>query len=140
MAEPRIVLAPTLDPDVLAIARELLPVGFELTMVGKDELPAALLDADYLLGFIGHLDHDTLQRAERLKLIQLVSVGYDDFNLAGARAARIPVATNGGANAIAVAEHAIMLMLCTLKHLTELDYGVHAGRWRIGPMGSLRLY
>ncbi len=140
MAEPRIVLAPTLDPDVLAIARELLPVGFELTMVGKDELPAALLDADYLLGFIGHLDDDTLQRAERLKLIQLVSVGYDDFNLAGARAARIPVATNGGANAIAVAEHAIMLMLCTLKHLTELDDGVHAGRWRSGPMGSLRLY
>jgi len=140
MAEPRIVLAPTLDPDVLAIAHGLLPAGFGLTMVGKDKLPTAALDADYLLGFIGHLDDDTLRRAERLKLIQLVSVGYDDFNLAGARAVGIPVATNGGANAIAVAEHAIMLMLCTLKHLTELDDGVHAGRWRSGPMGSLRLY
>ena len=140
MAESQIVLAPTLDPDVLAIGRELLPPGFRLTMVGKDELPRAALDADYLLGFIGPLDDETLRRAERLKLIQLISVGYDDFNLAGARAARIPVATNGGANAIAVAEHAIMLMLCTLKHLTELNDGVHAGRWRSGPVGSLRLY
>src|SRR5262249_7977551 len=74
----------------------------------------------------------TLGGALRLKLVQLLSVGYDRFNLAGARAARVPVAVNGGANAIAVAEHAILLMMAILRHLTELDVGVRAGRWSAG--------
>jgi glyoxylate reductase/D-3-phosphoglycerate dehydrogenase len=89
------------------------------------------------MGFIGPLDDATLAGARRLKLVQLLSVGYDRFNLAGARAARVPVAVNGGANAIAVAEHAIMLMLAALRHLTDLDAGVRAGRWS---SGSTRLY
>jgi phosphoglycerate dehydrogenase-like enzyme len=40
------------------------------------------------------------------------------------------VAVNGGANAISVAEHAIMLILAALKHLHALDDGVRHGRWR----------
>ena len=89
------------------------------------------------MGFIGPLDDATLAAARRLRLVQLLSVGYDRFNLAGARAARVPVAVNGGANAIAVAEHAILLMMATLRHLTDLDAGVRAGRWSAG---SHRLY
>jgi phosphoglycerate dehydrogenase-like enzyme len=139
MAEPTIILTPMLDPEVLALGRRLLPPGFRLRVVSAEDLPAATLEADYLLGFIGPLDDRTLLDAERLKLVQLMSVGYDDFNLAGARRARIPVAHNGGANAIAVAEHAIMLMLSTLRHLTELDDRVRAGAWRGGAMGALRL-
>src|SRR5439155_26138812 len=50
------------------------------------------------------------------------------------------VAVNGGANAIAVAEHAIMLMLSTLKHLTELDAQVRSSGWRSESHGGLRLY
>ena len=37
---------------------------------------------------------------------------------------------NGGANAIAVAEHAIMMMLATLKRVHELDDAVRHGGWR----------
>jgi len=33
--------------------------------------------------------------ANRLKLIQLMSVGYDRFNLDGAREAKLPVSVNG---------------------------------------------
>jgi phosphoglycerate dehydrogenase-like enzyme len=69
-----------------------------------------------------------------------MSVGYDTFNLAAARAAGVPVAVNGGANAIAVAEHAIMLVLASMKRLTLLHDVVRAGRWRSGPSGELRLY
>jgi glyoxylate reductase/D-3-phosphoglycerate dehydrogenase len=65
-----------------------------------------------------------------LKLVQLMSAGYNRFNLDGARAARLPVAVNGGANAIAVAEHAIMLMLSALKRLHALDAAVRSGQWR----------
>ena len=140
MPEPTIVLAPVLDPDVLAIGRELLPPGFRLEPVSMDRLPEAARDADYLMGFLRTLSHEQLLAAKGVKLIQLMSVGYDRFNLEGARKARIPVALNGGANAIAVAEHAIMLMLATLKHVTELDQMVRAGQWRSESHGGLRVY
>ena len=139
MADPVILMPPSrnLEPDVLGIARAMLPPGFELRLVSTERLADELRDAEYLMGFIGPLDDATLAAARRLKLVQLLSVGYDRFNLGGARAARVPVAVNGGANAIAVAEHAILLMMATLRHLTDLDAGVRAGRWSAG---SKRLY
>jgi phosphoglycerate dehydrogenase-like enzyme len=42
----------------------------------------------------------------------------------------VPVANNGGANAIAVAEHTILLMLAVLKQLVRFHLDVVAGRWR----------
>src|SRR5690348_15340593 len=123
---PIIVFAPMLEPEVRAIADELRPGGFEFRNVAAAELPTALMDADYLCGFIGPIDSDVLVAAaqHRLKLVQLMSAGYDRFNIEGARLARLPVADNGGANAIAVAEHAIMLMLSALKHVHALDAAV----------------
>src|SRR5450631_599336 len=69
-----------------------------------------------------------------------MSVGYDRFNLEGARRARLPVAVNGGANAIAVAEHAIMLILAALKHLHALDAAVRQGQWRGAAAGTGRVH
>ena len=132
MPEPTIVLAPLLDADVRAIADELRPPQFVFRNVAARDIPEAILDADYLCGFIGRIETDALvaASAQRLKLVQLMSAGYDSFNLDGARAARLPVAVNGGANAIAVAEHAIMLMLSALKRLHALDAAVRTGQWR----------
>ena len=140
MPQPTIVLSPVLDPDVLAIGREKLPPGFDLRVVSAEQVPDAIKEADYLLGFIRKLSDEALLAAGGLKLVQLMSAGYDRFNLEGARKARIPVAGNGGANAIAVAEHAVMLMLTTLKHLTELDHTVRSGGWRLESHGGMRVY
>jgi phosphoglycerate dehydrogenase-like enzyme len=138
MPKPTIVFAPPLDPEVQAIADRLRPPDFEFRTVANDDLPTAVLNADYLCGFIGYLETETLVRAaaSRLKLVQLMSAGYDRFNLEGARAAGIPVADNGGANAIAVAEHAIMLMLTALKQVHALDASVRQGTWR-GDVGRV---
>lgn len=142
MPEPIIVFAPVLDPEVRAIADDLLPAHFTLRNVAPDDLPTAILDADFLCGFIGPIDTAALvaATAKRLKLVQLMSAGYDRFNLDGARQARLPVAVNGGANAIAVAEHAIMMMLAALKHVHELDRAVRNGGWRSASVGSKRVY
>src|SRR6266851_2956783 len=138
MPEPTIVFAPILDPDVRAIADELRPPHFTFRNVATSDVPAAILDADFLCGFIGPIETQVLVQAaaNRLKLVQLMSAGYDRFNLDGARAARLPVAVNGGANAIAVAEHAIMLILSALKHVHLLDHAVRNGGWR----NSRRVY
>jgi phosphoglycerate dehydrogenase-like enzyme len=140
MSRPRIVYAPPPAADVLAIAEGLLPPGFDFQVVDSGAVPDALGEADYLMGFIGRLPPGVLGDASRLRLVQLMSVGYDTFDLQGARAAGVPVAVNGGANAIAVAEHAVMLMLATLKRLVELNSAVHGGQWRSGPTGEERLY
>jgi phosphoglycerate dehydrogenase-like enzyme len=134
MPTPIIVYAPLLDPDTRAIADELRPPGFDFRNVGPADLAEASMDADYLCGFIGPVDSDVLVAAaqKRLKLVQLMSAGYDRFNIEGARQARLPVSDNGGANAIAVAEHAIMLILCTLKQVHALDAAVRRGAWRGG--------
>jgi phosphoglycerate dehydrogenase-like enzyme len=141
MALPTIVYAPLLEADVRAIADEFLPSGFSFVNVAVADVPAAIVDADFLCGFIGPIDTDVLvaATARQLKLVQLMSVGYERFNLDGARLARLPVAVNGGANAIAVAEHAIMLMLNALKHVHVLDAAVRNGNWRTAT-ASRRVY
>jgi phosphoglycerate dehydrogenase-like enzyme len=62
--------------------------------------------------------------------VQLLSAGYDRVDIEAARKAGVPVANNGGANAIAVAEHTVLLMLAVLKQLVRFHLDVVAGRWR----------
>jgi phosphoglycerate dehydrogenase-like enzyme len=136
-----ITLSPPPDEDVLAIGRELLPEGFELEVLSRAELLAKLPEIEFLLSMgPGALDDAALASAKRLKLIQLMSAGYDTFNIAGARKAGIPVSTNGGANAISVAEHAIMFFLALLRQLRQLDATVRAGEWRGGPGRRIRIH
>jgi phosphoglycerate dehydrogenase-like enzyme len=141
MPETTITLVPVLDDEVLAIGQRLLPPGFKLETVSKADLPKKLPEVEYLLGMEpGWIDDDVLASARKLKIVQLMNVGYDSFNVEGARKARVPVAVNGGANAISVAEHAMMFILALIKRLSYLDQNVRAGKWRGGAMGALRVH
>ena len=70
--------------------------------------------------------------APKLKLVQLLSAGYDRVDIEAARKAKVPVSNNGGANAIAVAEHTLMLILAVLKRVVQFHNDVVAGKWRVG--------
>jgi glyoxylate reductase/D-3-phosphoglycerate dehydrogenase len=141
LAEKTITLVPVLDDEVLAIGQRLLPAGWTLETVSKADLPARLPEIEYLLGMEpGWIDDGVLASARKLKIVQLMNVGYDSFNVEGARKARLPVAVNGGANAISVAEHAVMFILALLRRLNVLDENVRAGKWRGGAMGALRIH
>ena len=65
----------------------------------------------------------------RVRLIQLLSAGYDTVDLDRCRAAGQLLATNGGANAVAVAEHTILLILSVLRRLPVIDRDTRSGRW-----------
>jgi phosphoglycerate dehydrogenase-like enzyme len=67
--------------------------------------------------------------APRLKLIQLLSAGYDRADLEAARKSKVPLCNNGGANSVAVAEHALLLMLAVSRRLITQHSNVTAGRW-----------
>ena len=121
------------NPDTDQAARDMAPSGFELKLV-KGESPEyhqALATAEYLLGYVSSLvQRDLYRAAPALKLIQLLSAGYDPVDIAAAREAGVPVANNGGANAFAVSEHAVMLMLAVCRRLVWQHQNVAAGRWR----------
>ena len=129
---PRIVFV-TDFPDAVAVAREMAPSGFEMVIaVGRSaEYKEAMRDAEYLVGFVdGLVDKELFKIAPKLKLIQLLSAGYDKADIAAAKAAGVPISNNGGANSVAVSEHALLLMLAVSRQLVRQHSSVAAGRWR----------
>jgi phosphoglycerate dehydrogenase-like enzyme len=129
---PRIVLVPP-SADVAEIAREMAPAGFELVMPkgAGAELDAALPEAQYMVCYPNVRMEDAFYRAApKLRLVQLLSAGYDAVDIEAARRAKVPVANNGGANAISVAEHALMLMLTVSRKVVWQHASVSGGRWR----------
>ncbi len=115
------------------LVREIAPADFDLAIVdaGSPEYEAAIGKAEYLVGFVdASIDDALYAAAPRLKLIQMMSAGYDRADLAAARRAGVPVANNGGANSVAVSEHAMLLMLAVSRRLISQHANVVAGRWR----------
>ncbi len=73
-------------------------------------------DADLILQVPGtFISREMLEAANRAKLVQFMSVGYDTIDLAAAKDLKIPVANNPGFPSIPVAEHTIMSILVLLK-------------------------
>ncbi len=146
MPDEKIVFSQGIEmpPDIQALAQSLKPEGFTLHHLppgtSVDEIGAAIEDAEYLLGFLRFIPDEAFANASRLKLIQVLSAGYDAVNIPGARAARIPICTNGGANSVAVAEHAIMLMLAVYRKLVTYHPNVAGGRWNQGIPRTVDIY
>ena len=125
------------------VMRELAPSGFNVVLArpNSPEWTQALGEAEYLVG-LGEVKMDDAfyRAAPKLKLIQLLSAGYDRVDIEAARRAGVPVCNNGGANAIAVAEHALMLMLAVSRRLVWQHGMVASGRWRGNDVANVRLY
>jgi phosphoglycerate dehydrogenase-like enzyme len=111
-----------------------IPDDFELRSVSYSDAPDVQADAlawcDVALFAPGrHLPDEVIGAAERCRLFQIWSSGYDKFNILAATAGGIPVANNGGANAATVAEHTFMLMLAASRRLPEQHERARTGRW-----------
>src|SRR5436190_12700133 len=140
---PRIVFAPKFPKPLVDVLMEMKPAGFDLTVAAGEgpEFFSAVKGADYFMGFARNpLGPEFYAAAPNMKLVQLISAGYNTVDLAAARKAGVPVANNGGANSVAVAEHAMMLILATLKKLHWQHNNVTAGKWRVGDFAETRLY
>ena len=115
------------------VVREMAPDGFELLIAkpGSPEWQSAMGGADYLVGFADMLVKDELFAiSPKLRLVQVLSAGYDRADLGAARRAGVPLCNNGGANSVAVSEHALLLMLAVSRQLIKQHANVVAGRWR----------
>src|SRR5215468_1921392 len=139
---PKILFSPKQPDNIMQIVRELAPPGFDLVPVdpGTPQFIEAAQDAEYYMGLARQMGGEFFRSASKLKLVQLLSAGYDHVDIEAARKAKVPVSNNGGANAIAVAEHTIMLMLAVYKRIVRFHNDVVAGKWRAGNPGDSRVY
>lgn len=100
----------------------------------KTSFAREMQDADVLLHVLERVTAATIEGAPRLKLIQKLGIGVDTIDLEAARRRGIAVCNMPGTNTRAVAELALLLMLATLRRLTELHVRTREGDgWRIDP-------
>ena len=94
--------------------------GFE-RLLFEDPKPADLHDviADIDAIVLRKLDLTTelLRKASALKVVSRHGVGCDNVDVEQLTSRRIPIMTVGSANAVSVAEHAMMLMLAAARRL-----------------------
>jgi phosphoglycerate dehydrogenase-like enzyme len=126
----RVVYLEPIPPTVEAIIRERVPEGFEIRFRrGAEPVAGAVADADFVLVATTRLTEEVIGRATRLRLIQHQGVGYDNIDLAAARAHGIPVAICPAGTSIGVAEHVFLLILAVYKRLLEADASLRRGEW-----------
>ncbi|WP_390905442.1 phosphoglycerate dehydrogenase [Occallatibacter riparius] len=126
----KIVLAEKVSPATLAVfAAE---PGWEVLTHDKlpDGLPAALADADALVVRSAvQVDDALMEKAPKLRVIGRAGVGVDNIDAEAATRRGIVVMNTPGANAVAVAELTIGLMLALARKVPAANGTMHAGKW-----------
>lgn len=89
----------------------------------------ALYDADAVIVRLFKISEWDLSRAKRLKVIAKHGTGVDNIDCKAATARRIPVVYTPTANANAVAEHTLALMLALSRQIAPADGVVREGRF-----------
>ncbi len=74
-------------------------------------------------------DSNLLEHAKKLRVIGRAGVGVDNIDLEAATRKGIAVMNTPGANAVAVAEQTLGMMLAMARHLCRADALMHAGKW-----------
>jgi D-3-phosphoglycerate dehydrogenase len=96
-----------------------------------DELRPLLHGADAWIAGTGPVTEEHLAAAPKLKIIARYGVGYESVDVGAAAGRGIPVTNTPGANADAVADHALALILAALRTIPDGDRRVRAGDWSV---------
>lgn len=132
MSKTILVTGPDLDP---AAAQLVADHGYQTVHTPAYADSAVISEflqqtgAEGIVSRMGRLDAAVMDAAPQLKVISKHGVGVDNIDIQAAADRGIPVLVATGANAVSVAEHAIALLLATVKRILPLDAGLRAGRW-----------
>ena len=94
-----------------------------------ENIPQSVLaEADAIVGRVNLTDAQ-YALAPKLKLVQTLKAGYEMIDVNRAQRHGVAVSNNGGANAISVAEHVLMVMLALYRQLLFHHNSVAQGPW-----------
>ncbi|MBL8674556.1 MAG: D-2-hydroxyacid dehydrogenase, partial [Rhodospirillales bacterium] len=101
----------------------------------REALEAAIPGADIVV-VSGLWRNELLAKAPKLRFIQSISAGVDQYDKDALRAAGVRLASAQGSNERAVAEHAVSLILAMTRQLHLARDNQRKGHWR-GMIGDL---
>lgn len=125
----KVVVAEKISSSALDVLREprwtvVTPELMNGTLSGQLESADALIVRSTV-----QVDGALLANAPKLRVIGRAGVGVDNIDLDAATRQGIAVINTPGANAVAVAEHTIAMMLAMARHFCRADALMHAGKW-----------
>ncbi len=115
-------------------AAELAPADLDVGFVDPESSPdvreAGLRDAEALITNGLLWTEEDIAKMPRLKLLQLMSAGFNTLDVPRIRELGVEVCNNSPAISNSVAEHAISLMMLVYKRLEQGIAGVKDGAWQ----------
>jgi len=126
----KIVLAEKVSPATLAVFKQ--EPGWQIVTPDqiKNGLAAELADADALVVRSAvQVDAKLLESAPKLRVIGRAGVGVDNIDTPAATHRGIVVMNTPGANAVAVAELTLGLMISMARSVPRANATMHAGKW-----------
>jgi lactate dehydrogenase-like 2-hydroxyacid dehydrogenase len=129
--KPTILMVPRMPGALVSRLGEHFTVLGPMEHSAPDALPAGAEQAEALLT-MGSLSTDAalIDALPRLRLICCYGTGIEGVDRAHAKARGIALGNAGEANAAAVAEFAMGLLLATARQIPQADRFVRAGRWQ----------
>lgn len=131
MSKTVLVLVETVD-DYLPLLEQ---AGYQLIRAPNAQLRAAAIaqhadeiDAVLTRGPLG-LTASEIQALPQLQIICVIGAGYEQVDLTAAAARGITVTNGAGANAAAVADHSLALLLALLRNIPNADASTRRGEW-----------
>jgi D-3-phosphoglycerate dehydrogenase len=130
----KIVLAEKVSPATLAVLKQEpgwnIVTADQIAKLGPDGLEKELADADALVVRSAvQADAKLLESAPNLRIIGRAGVGVDNIDTAAATHRGIVVMNTPGANAVAVAELTIGLMISMARSIPRANGTMHAAKW-----------
>jgi D-3-phosphoglycerate dehydrogenase / 2-oxoglutarate reductase len=127
---PVVLLAEKLAPSVI----DLLSESCEIRYVDGTDRPALIAAVAYadalLVRSATKVDAEVLNVAPRLKVVARAGVGLDNVDVPPATARGVMVVNAPTSNIVSAAEHAIALLLATLRRVPAADASLRSGEWK----------
>ena len=124
-----VLLCGAVHPDGMKLLEDAADTSYEVIADNSDELEQRLPDADALVIRICDMKAELLDKAPRLKAVSRHGVGCDNLPVEELTRRNIPVMITGSANAEAVSEHTIYLLLALARRGVSMDKAVRDGNW-----------
>ena len=126
----KVVLAGTYPAHTYEKLRKLLPEDqFDFVAVDKQEEYDAMTDAEVMILRIFKAPKEVIERNPKLKMILRWGAGFDSVDIEAAGAKGVLVTNTPGANANALSELAVTLMLTVYRKILEHTDSLRKGAW-----------